>query len=52
MRVNIRAILADPVLRRKLMVSWGMAIQHREGIMTTQAQMEAAYDNVQKEKRL
>ncbi len=48
-RVNIRAILADPALRRELMVATIQATQNREGISTTRAQAEAAYDVVQSE---
>jgi len=43
-RVDIRAILANPAQRRELMVSSIQAIQAREGIATTQAQAEEAYD--------
>ena len=46
-RVNIRAILADAQLRRRLMVSTIIAIQAREGIVTSREQAEAAYDKVQ-----
>jgi hypothetical protein len=46
-RVNIRAVLGDPVQRRELMVRCIVAIQAREGIETTQEQAEAAYDRVQ-----
>ena len=49
-RVNIRAILADPALRRKLIVRVIQATQAREGIVTTQAQAERAYDKIRKEK--
>lgn len=49
-RVNIRAILTDPVLRRQLMVQTIIATQAREGITTTRRQAEAAYDKVQQEK--
>jgi len=42
-RVNIKAILADPDLRRKLMVSTIQATQAREGIETTPEQAERAY---------
>jgi hypothetical protein len=45
-RVDIRAILADPKLRRKMMVGAIIALQAREGIETTQAQAEEAYDKV------
>lgn len=50
-RVDIRAILADPVLRRELIVNTIIATQAREGIETTRAQAEAAYDRVQAERR-
>jgi hypothetical protein len=42
-RVNVRAILADPDLRRKLMVSTIQATQAREGIDTTPEQASRAY---------
>ena len=48
-RVDVRAILMDPVKRRDLMVQSLMALQHREGIMTTREQAERAYDKVQQE---
>jgi hypothetical protein len=47
MRVDIKAILADPVLRRQLMVSTIQCLQNREGIDTTRQQAEAAYDALQ-----
>jgi hypothetical protein len=50
-RVDIRAILANPVLRKRLMVTTIIAIQAREGIETTYEQAEAAYDKVQRERR-
>ena len=46
-RVNIRAILADAQLRRRLMVPTIIAIQAREGIVTSREQAEAAYDKAQ-----
>ncbi len=46
-RVDIKAILADPILRRMLMVRVIMATQAREGIETT---AENAYDNVRRNK--
>jgi hypothetical protein len=49
-RVDIRAILADPVQRKQLMVSTIIATQAREGIVTTVEQAEAAYDKVQQER--
>ena len=45
-RVNIKAILANPVERRELMVRVIIATQAREGVVTTRAQAEAAYDKV------
>ncbi len=42
-RVNVKAILADPDLRRKLMVWTIQATQAREGIDTTEEQAERAY---------
>jgi hypothetical protein len=50
-RVDIKAILRDPVQRRELCVRTIIATQAREGIVTTRAQAEAAYDNVQKERK-
>lgn len=52
MRVGIRAILTDPVQRRALAVRFIMSAQAMEGIKTTRAQAEAAYDRVQEEKRI
>lgn len=45
-RIDIKAILADPVLRRKLMVATIQATQAREEILTTKKQAELAYDKV------
>ena len=42
-RVNVKAILADPDLRRKLMVPTIQATQAREGIETTVEQADRAY---------
>ncbi len=42
-RVNIKAILGDPDLRRKLMVSTIRATQAREDIETTEEQADRAY---------
>lgn len=50
-RVNIKAILADPIKRRELCVTTIIATQAREGITTTREQAEHAYDTVQEEKR-
>ena len=49
-RVDVKAILRDPVLRKKLMVHTLIATQAREGIQTTVEQAEAAYDKVQRER--
>lgn len=48
-RLDIRAILSDPAQRRELLVATLIAMQAREGITTTQAQAEAAYNKVQAE---
>ena len=45
-RVNIRAILGDPEKRRAMMVEAIIALQAREGIVTTREQAEAAYAKV------
>jgi hypothetical protein len=45
-RVDIRAILRDPIKRRALLVRCIIASQAREGITTTREQAEAAYDHV------
>jgi Flp pilus assembly protein TadB len=50
MRVDIKAILADPVKRRDMTVRTCIALQARAGIETTREQMEKAYDTVQAEK--
>jgi hypothetical protein len=42
-RVSLRKILADPDLRRRLMVSTIQATQAREGIVTTEEQAQRAY---------
>ena len=42
-RVNLKKILADADLRRKLMVSTIQATQAREGIDTTREQADRAY---------
>jgi len=49
-RIDIRVILADPVLRRELFIGVIVGTQAREGITTTYAQAARAYDNVQNEK--
>lgn len=43
-RFNIRAILRDPALRRRMMIRVIIATQAREGIVTTPAQAAAAYE--------
>ena len=48
-RVDIRKILRDALLRKKLMVRVIIAIQAREGITTTLEQAESAYEKVQTE---
>ena len=50
-RVNIKAILVDKDLRRKIMIPAIMAIQKREGINISYEQAERAYDKVQIELR-
>lgn len=50
-RIDIKAILRDPKLRRRLMVPLIVAIQAREGIETTPQQAENAYDKVQAERK-
>jgi len=49
-RVDVKAILADPNLRKKLMVPTIVATQAREGVVTTTEQAERAYDKVSGEK--
>ena len=51
LRVDIRAILLDPMLRKRMVVSVIIATQAREGIVTTVEQAEAAYDRVRQEIR-
>jgi hypothetical protein len=50
-RIDIRALLDDPAKRKALMVDCLIATQAREGITTTRAQAEAAYEKVQAEIR-
>lgn len=45
-RIDVKAILDGPVLRRKLMIACLIATQAREGIETTYEQAAAAYDKV------
>lgn len=49
MRLDIKAILRNPAKRRELMVRTIIATQAREGVITSRAQAEAAYDRVQEE---
>ncbi len=49
-RVNIRAILANPAARLRMMIGVIQATQAREGIETTTEQAAAAYDTVQRER--
>ena len=49
-RIDIKAILADPKQRKRLMVDTIIATQAREGITTTKEQAEAAYDKVRGER--
>ena len=51
-RVNVKAILADADLRRKLMVSTIQATQAREGIETTPDQADRAYQVVSETERV
>lgn len=48
-RIDIKAILADPVNRKTLMVQVIIATQAWGGVHTTQEQAAAAYDKVTKE---
>ena len=45
-RINIKAILANPIQRREMQVGAILFLQHLEGIMTTRAQAEAAFDSL------
>jgi len=45
-RIDVRAILKVPAKRRRLLVGVIRATQAREGIDTTVAQAQAAYDAV------
>jgi hypothetical protein len=49
-RVDVKRILREPGPRRELFVACIQATQAREGIVTTRAQAECAYDAVQAEK--
>jgi hypothetical protein len=48
--IDVKAILANPDLRRDLLVATIIATQAREGIETTREQAERAYDRVQEER--
>jgi hypothetical protein len=48
-RLDVRAILRNPHQRKHLMIQTIIATQAREGITTTHAQAEAAYDKVRRE---
>lgn len=50
-RVPIKQILSNPVTRRELIVRTIIFIQAVEGRDLTQAQAEAAYDNMLAEKK-
>ena len=49
-RIDVRAILADPVKRRRLMALCLQATQAREGRDLTLAQAYAVYDRMQASK--
>ena len=49
-RLNVKAILSDADLRRKLLVSTIRATQAREGIDTSLEQADRAYSKVLKER--
>lgn len=48
-RVDVRAILADPVKRKRLMVPALMFVQAVEGRYLTRAEAEDVYDRVRAE---
>ena len=50
-RVDVEAILRDPVTRRALRIRSVMALQARAGITTTRDQAAAAVDNVERRAR-
>lgn len=50
-RVNLKKILCDAGLRKQLFVDTIIATQAREGIKTTRAQAEAAYEACQRRRR-
>ena len=49
-RVDLKQILNNPKLRKKLLVDVGLFLQQIEGIRTSRQQMITAYNNIQKEK--
>lgn len=49
-RYNMKKILADPKMRRELIIQGTIATQAREGIIVTREEAEASYDEVMKEK--
>jgi hypothetical protein len=48
-RYNMKKILADPKLRRELIIQSTIATQAREGIIVTREEAESSYDEVMKE---
>ena len=50
-RVDVEAILRDPVTRRALRIRSVMALQARAGTTTTRDQAAAAVDNVERRAR-
>jgi len=43
--------LRDPILRKEMLIRFIISTQAMEGITTTRAQAEAAYEAVQREKK-
>lgn len=50
-RINIKEILADPELRKKMLVNALIATQAREGRDLTYEEAEDVYERIQAEKR-
>ena len=50
-RYNIKKILADPILRKRMLVPAIKTIQNREGINTTTEDAERAYNKVREGER-
>lgn len=50
-RVDIKAILANPITKRNMMINLIVAAAAMEGIDTTPEQATQAYDKIQEEKR-